>query len=224
MIPKIIHRTIQHDTNEVIDTCWEKMQELHPDWEFKTWYDEDEYPYVGEYLDQCIAGAFRADLIRLDVVYRFGGVYLDSDVLLVKPLDDLLEHDVWVAGEGLSTYGNLAFGAMPEHPIIKETIDKAIELIPMMASVTDLHAKNGERTAWGPYVHTEVMFRRPEVVRLDTKAFAPYSLIHQSDELPIFRPIKTVKSIPAPKLTNETYGVHLMNWSWNPQASWDNRA
>lgn len=227
MIPKIIHRTIQHDTNEVIDACWEKMQELHPGWEFKTWYDEDHYPYVGDYLADCPAGAFRADLIRLDIIYRFGGIYLDSDVLLVKPLDDLLVHDFWNAGEVTRAFGNLAFGAVPHHPAVKDTLYKAIELLPML----DLRhyyfsEKAKEFIAWGPLVHTEALFGRDDVVRLGVDSFTPYTLAQNpKDIVPMFRTLPNRQSYSEHKpLTDETYGVHLMNWSWNPNSSWNNRA
>ena len=225
MIPKIIHRTIQHDTNEVIDKCWEKAQELHPDWEFRTWYDEDEYPYVGSYLEKCPAGAFRADFIRLDVVYRFGGIYLDSDVMLIKSLDDLLQHDFWNAGEVARSFGNIAFGAVPNHPAIKATIDKAIELLPMLdLSHFKMNSTTNELLAWGPYVHTEALYHREDVVRLDYRSFSPYTLVQNPVEIPLFKTLPKVTQHPkhAP-LTDVTYGIHLMNWSWNPQNSWNNR-
>jgi hypothetical protein len=223
MIPKIIHRTIQKDTNEVIDTCWEKMQEMHPDWEFKTWYDEDEYPYVGGYLNECIAGAFRADLIRLDVVYRFGGVYLDSDVYVVKPLDPLLATPMFCSGEYETGFGNIAFGAEPNHPIIKELIDMAIEKLPVMRMGNFIPGKTKQPYAWGPYVHTEVLFGKSGVNRLPLVAFQPYTLVQHSDEVPLYRPRKDKASHKATPLTEATYGVHLNNWSWSEEHSWDKR-
>lgn len=223
MIPKIIHRTVQHQTNELIDTCFERMKSFHPDWEVKTWYDEDEYPYVGEHLEKCIAGAFRADLIRLDVVYRYGGIYLDSDVYLVKKLDELLNQEFFCAGELIKTYGNIAFGATPGHPLIKKLIDVAIEEIPNMVSSTTLFTYSGEPCAWGPYVHTKALFLEKDAVRLPQEAFQPYTLIDYSEEISLARPLKGGFIKKAQPLTELTYGVHLNNWSWNPEKSWDNR-
>lgn len=223
MIPKIIHRTTQKTTNEVIDTCWEKMQEKHSDWEIKTWYDDDEYPYVGKYLKDCTAGAFRADLIRLDVVYRFGGIYLDSDVYLVKSLEPLLNNTFFCSGEYQFGFGNVVFGAEPGHPLIKELIDTAIEKLPKMKEGSFMLGKTRESYAWGPYVHTEVLFGRDGVTRLPLEAFQPYTLIQYTDEVPLFKPRKDKVAHKAAPLTDATYGVHLNNWSWNPEHSWENR-
>lgn len=223
MIPKIIHRTIQQDTNEVIEACWERMKAVHPDWEFKTWYDEDEYPYVGQYLKDCKAGAFRADLIRLDVIHRFGGVYLDSDIYLVKSIDPLLNNEMFCSGEYIQGFGNIAFGATPEHPIIKELIDMAIEKLPMMHNGDFIIGKTREPYAWGPYVHTEVLLGKEGVTRLPLDAFQPYTLVQYTNEIPLFKPRKDRPSHKAPPLTDVTYGVHLNNWSWNTEHSWNNR-
>lgn len=223
MIPKIIHRTVQRNTNQLIDICFDRMKLFHPDWEIKTWYDEDEYPYVGKYLDKCIAGAFRADLIRLDVVYRYGGIYLDSDVYLLKKLDELLDQEFFCAGELVQTYGNIAFGATPEHPLIKKLIDVAIEELPKMSTSTYLFTHSNEPCAWGPYVHTKTLFFEEDATRLPQEAFQPYTLIDYSDELPLARPLKTTHAKKAAPLTERSYGVHLNNWSWNPNQSWEDR-
>lgn len=223
MIPKIIHRTVQRNTNELIDTCFDRMKHFHPDWDIKTWYDEDEYPYVGKYLDKCIAGAFRADLIRLDVVYRYGGIYLDSDIYLLKSLDGLLDNEFFCAGELVKTYGNLAFGATPYHPLVKKLIDVAIEELPQMSISTSLYTYSTEPCAWGPYVHTKALFFEKDVVRLTQETFQPYTLVDASEEIPLMRPLLDKPSKKAPPLTDQTYGVHLNNWSWNPDKSWDSR-
>lgn len=223
MIPKVIHRTIHRDTNEVIEACWEKMQQLHPEWEFKTWYDEDEYPYVGEHLSKCPSGAFKADLIRLDVLYRFGGVYLDSDVYLVKPIDELLEHEAFCSGEYDVAFGNIAFGAVAEHPAIKAALEVAIAKVDDVAPTITFYSEGVKNPqAWGPFVHTQAFLSRDDIVRLPTKSFQPYLLNQEVDKsvVPLWRPRADVAIKESGPLTEETYGVHLNNWSWNEDQSW----
>lgn len=226
MIPKVIHRTIQRDTNEVIDVCWERAQELHPSWEFKTWYDEDEYPYVGPYLSECPSGAFRADLIRLDVIYRFGGVYLDSDVYLIKPIDELTNNEAFCSGEYSAAFGNIAFGAVAEHPAIKAALELASSQVGNIKTTPSFRSKaSSGPQAWGPHIHTTAFYGRDDVTRLPTVSFQPYVINQEVDleVVPLWRPRTDLPKSSSEPLSELTYGVHLNNWSWNPEQSWELR-
>lgn len=70
---------------------WRKQM---PDWQIKEWNESnlpiDICPYCREAYD---AGkyAFAADVLRFDVLYREGGLYFDTDVKLLRPLDALTE-------------------------------------------------------------------------------------------------------------------------------------
>ena len=92
-IPRILHRTVPKETTEQVEGWWDQLQALHPDWEAHTWREPinpDDFPLVGRLLDACQTGAQRADLIRLEVLYRFGGFYVDSDCEPFRPFDSLL--------------------------------------------------------------------------------------------------------------------------------------
>jgi mannosyltransferase OCH1-like enzyme len=69
--------------------------------------------------------AFAADYIRLYAVYYYGGIYLDMDVEVVTPFDDLLSTDIMLAVEDDNTEGIEAgcFGAEKGHPYIKKCLD-----------------------------------------------------------------------------------------------------
>lgn len=96
-IPKIIHyvwlggNPIPENLNEYIKT-WEKFL---PDYEIIEWnesnIDLDKYQYCREAYD-AKKYAFASDVVRLDVLYNYGGIYLDTDIEVLKSLDDLLEH------------------------------------------------------------------------------------------------------------------------------------
>ena len=66
---------------------------------------------------------FVPDYARLDIVYNYGGIYLDTDVELVKNLDCLLKNDAFM-GREKSTYINpgLGFGAVQYHEGIKQIL------------------------------------------------------------------------------------------------------
>jgi mannosyltransferase OCH1-like enzyme len=69
--------------------------------------------------------AFAADYIRLYAVYNHGGVYLDMDVEVVKPFDELLNTELMIAFENDETKGIEAgcFGAEKGLPFIKKCLD-----------------------------------------------------------------------------------------------------
>ena len=96
MIPKIIHycwfgnKKIPKDFQKYIEG-WKK---LSPDYEIKEW-NEQNFPFQKSlYCRQAYKAqkwAFVTDYARFRILYEYGGIYLDTDVELIKPLDSLLE-------------------------------------------------------------------------------------------------------------------------------------
>lgn len=89
-----------------------------PDYEIKLWntrnFDIDSSPiYVKEAFEQR-KWAFAADYIRMHALYEEGGIYLDSDVLVLKRFDEFLKHSF--------------FSSMEYHPIQIEK-DGAMDMI-----------------------------------------------------------------------------------------------
>lgn len=130
MIPKIIHYCwlsndeIPEDMQQYING-WKK---LLPDYKFIKWnfdiFDKGSCPWVSEAFD-AKKYAFAADYIRLYAVYNYGGIYMDMDIEVVKPFDDLLDTDVMIAYENNRKYGLEAgcFGAEKNNTFIKKCLD-----------------------------------------------------------------------------------------------------
>lgn len=98
MIPKKIHFCwMSGDPYPAkIKRCMKTWRRVMPDYEIKLWnaqnFDVEGAPdYVREAIRQR-KWAFAADYIRMYALYHEGGIYLDSDVLVRKPFDDLLNH------------------------------------------------------------------------------------------------------------------------------------
>lgn len=95
MIPKIIHYIWlgKEDKPEIFHKCFDSWKKFCPDWEFKLWdesnVDLDCCLYVREAYD-AKKYAFASDVIRLQKLYEYGGVYLDIDVELLRPIDSFL--------------------------------------------------------------------------------------------------------------------------------------
>ncbi len=96
MIPKVIHYCwLSGDPYpEKIRDCMASWKEVMPDYEIKLWSTENfdiegSVPYVREAFAQR-KWAFVADYIRLYALYTEGGIYLDSDVKVLKRFDRFL--------------------------------------------------------------------------------------------------------------------------------------
>ena len=79
----------------------EGWKKLLPDYEFKLWnesnFDVNIVPFTQQVAEARKWG-FIVDYVRAYVVYNYGGIYLDTDVELIKPLDDLLQNNVCFGG------------------------------------------------------------------------------------------------------------------------------
>jgi hypothetical protein len=109
MIPKIIHRIWLDDPMpDEFAEYGELWKQLHPGWAYMEWRSTDTLPAgLRQSSAQLIASAPRwcpkdwkraqADILRLELLWLFGGVYADTDVEPLKPFDDLLKHEAFVA-------------------------------------------------------------------------------------------------------------------------------
>ena len=55
-----------------------------------------EDPIRPEILERLRAPVERADILRLEILYRYGGVYVDGDLECLRPLDDVLDGEDFV--------------------------------------------------------------------------------------------------------------------------------
>lgn len=105
MIPKIIHLCwFSGDPYPVeIKVCLDSWKRVLPDYEVKVWGMKEAreigMPFVNEALE-ARRWAFASDVVRFYAVYKYGGVYMDSDIYLYRRFDEFLP----VNGEGFSTF------------------------------------------------------------------------------------------------------------------------
>lgn len=128
-IPRKIHYCWfgNKDIPDELKRYMESWYEFCPDYEIIRWseanVDFDKYPYTAQAYKHCRWG-FIPDVVRLDVLYNYGGIYLDTDVELIKPLDNLLELKGFCATEkwGIVNIGG-GCGVIKHHPMIGEMLD-----------------------------------------------------------------------------------------------------
>lgn len=131
MIPRVIHycwfggKPLPRHAKKCI-ASWES---LCPDYEIRRWdefnFDVMQHPFVASAYE-AKAWAFVSDWARLKIIHQEGGIYLDTDVELVKPLDSLLDVKCYIGVEQskhLCTTG-LGFGAVKESPVVRAMLDE----------------------------------------------------------------------------------------------------
>lgn len=132
MIPKIIHYCWfgGNPLGEKEQRCIDSWKKYLPDYEIKLWneenYDVEKNTYIKEaYQEKKFA--FVSDYARFDVIYQYGGIYFDTDVEVIKPIDDILEQGAFMGREaGLSKLAvapGLGIGAEAGHPFYKEILE-----------------------------------------------------------------------------------------------------
>jgi mannosyltransferase OCH1-like enzyme len=172
-IPKIIHRTVPDKTTALMDFCWESVIRHTPDYVHMTHLDGDKYELVADVLPLCEQGAVKADLIRLEVLYQHGGVYLDSDVELFRSLDPLLSNKLFVCAEHDKFLINAIIGCEPKDPLILELLNAQAKIVRdgKMKYPYLIKGEDGQKYAFGPYVFTQVLTGKDSVTVLPARDF-----------------------------------------------------
>jgi hypothetical protein len=116
-------------------------------------------------------GQFRADVVRYELLWLFGGVYVDVDFEALAPVDPLLGPDVgcFAAWEVQDRWiANAVMGAVPAHPFIGRLVDK------LPRSAVRLKGQTPNRLS-GPQYLTRAYRRHPHGVTVfDQRLFYPY--------------------------------------------------
>jgi len=165
MIPRILFRTVPAVTDEQTEAWWAASRSLTPGWQHLTYrdpIDPTDFPLTARHWASCTSGAQMAGLIRLEALYNHGGIYLDSDVELWRPVDSLLQVHGFAAWEDQNTIPDAILGFQAGHPALPVMIAEAI-------------ARLGDG-AWqsGPGVTTRNLQGRDDVLLLPPQAFYPY--------------------------------------------------
>lgn len=128
MIPKIIHYCWfgRNSKSEIISKCIESWRKNCPGWEIKEWNEDnvaiDRFPYMKEAYE---AGkwAFVSDVARLVILYENGGIYLDTDVELLQPMDTkLLKRPFFIFENGRTIATGLGFGAEKHDKTVRKLL------------------------------------------------------------------------------------------------------
>ncbi len=137
MIPKVLHYCwfSGEPYPPQVEECLASWKALLPDFSFRIWDKVSLCGMSSDYLKEALdkgKWACAADYVRLYALYHYGGVYLDTDVLLFGSLTPMLQHAAFIGKEtSIHFEGRLSsqyltshcFGAEKGHPFVKDCLD-----------------------------------------------------------------------------------------------------
>lgn len=203
MIPKIIHYCWfgPNKKSKIAQQCMESWKQFCPDFEFKEWTEKNTSKYQNKFCKNALRKkkyAFAADSVRVQALCEYGGLYLDTDMVLLAPINDLLPLDFFTGNEveNRAAYG--FFGGLPGHRFFQE-----------MRSYYDATPFN----EFSPPVitHTFSHLIQTENLKNNEKIFPPeyfYALTYQNKDEDYTKYI-----------TQKSYAVHLWDYSWSEAKS-----
>lgn len=109
-----------------VKNCIATWKEKMPDWEYleinESNFDINYNDYVKNAYEKK-HWAFVSDIARLWALYTYGGVYMDTDVVVYKPLDKFLAHSFFTGFEQCHYPVTATIGAEKDNELIKEMLD-----------------------------------------------------------------------------------------------------
>lgn len=129
MIPKKLHYIwfgAKTKPAHVLDTI-ESWKRRMPDYEIIEWnetnFDITQHPWMKRMHEEK-QFAFASDWARLKILEQHGGIYLDIDVEIMKPLDRFLQHRMFWGFEYECYLATCIIGSEPQHPVITQILLK----------------------------------------------------------------------------------------------------
>lgn len=209
MIPKIIHYCWfgGKPLPQMALNCIESWKKYCPDYEIKEWnesnFDINELQYTKEAYE-AKKYAFVADVARLKALYEFGGIYMDTDMELLKNIDDLMNNKFFLGFESAECVNLAICGSEAKSDILQEMLN--------YYKTHNFMLKNNQlNTTTIVKIMTNILVGRNlklngELQKIDDCAIYPTDY---------FYPKSLVTNTT--KITDNTYAIHHYDGSWRSE-------
>lgn len=100
-IPQIFHQIwLQGELPDIYKKLRDRMMEMHPNWKYQLWTEKNRPKLFNEDFYKDISRAsFKSDILRYEILYAHGGVYIDTDFFFLKNIDSLVNQELLFAEE-----------------------------------------------------------------------------------------------------------------------------
>lgn len=208
-IPKVIHYCWFSDENtgkfpELIQKCIDSWGKKLPDYRIKCWNTENFDVNICQYTREAFQKkkyAFVSDYVRLYALYYEGGIYLDSDIEVLKTFDNFLDNLAFTGFENSHAIATCVLGSVKGNPLFKKFMDDyadrpfilsngEYDLTPNPIPITNICQKEGLELngKWQ---------KLKEITVYPKEFFCPYD-----------------KATEQLDVTENTYAIHYFSGSW----------
>lgn len=202
MIPKTLHYCWfgNNPKSRVFRDCLASWKLFCPNFEIKEWNENNTMQFVNPFYKNALRKkkyAFVADYIRTKVLFEEGGIYLDTDMLLLKPIDALLQFDFFVGEEVQNRVNFAIFGAVKNHPFLEHML--------AFYEKTEFNAFSPPviTHTFSPFINRKTVIENEMI--LDVNYFYPLPYENRFEKYNKF-------------IKLESYAVHLWDHSWAKQS------
>ena len=127
-IPKLIHYCWFGNKKkpQLVEDCISSWRIYLPDYEIIEWNERNtnlKHPFL-KITYKLKKWAFVSDFVRLRVLNEFGGIYLDTDMFILKPLDNFLNDKCFFGAENGKIISAGIIGVLKNHYFIKECLSR----------------------------------------------------------------------------------------------------
>lgn len=208
VIPQVIHCCWfgGKPLTPLAQKCIESWNKYLPEYPIITWnektFDVDSVPFTQEAYN-CKKYAFVSDYVRLWALYHYGGIYMDTDVEVIKDLDKFMNFQAFSGFEQKNYMPTGIMAAVPHHPWIHCMLehyrgrsffnpDGTMDLKPNVIFMTELAEKE-----FGLKRGNELQILKDDVHIFPNDYFCP--MVWETREI---------------KLTPNTHTIHHFAYSW----------
>lgn len=211
-IPKIIHYCWfgNKKKSKLIIKCISSWKKCLPNYKIIEWNEKNtdlNNPFV-QLAYKNKKWAFVSDFVRLNILYEHGGIYLDTDMIVIKSFDNLLNSDCFFGAENEENISCGIIGAVKKNSFIKQCIDKYADIL--------ICSELNWASLTIPLIITE-LFREKYDFKSSFKKniYINNIVIYSSEYFYSFPFNERYGSHKHFKFTTEkSYAVHLWNESW----------
>ena len=202
MIPKIIHYCwFGHKLMpRVVRRCIATWHEHMPDYEFHLWNEQNspmEHPYV-QLAYKAKKYAFVADYVRFWALYNYGGIYLDTDMYVLRSFNPLLDA-IFFCGKELPQSDTISCGVLGACFLCAET-QRILDVYDRL-----LFDENRLDDYIVPRIITPILMKHKENITI-----YPYDYFYA------FPFSKRMERDFMKYCTGNSYAMHLWEISWYP--------
>ena len=209
MIPKTIHycwfgrKPLPSSVRDYIKT-WKKHL---PDFQIIEWNETNFDVNICQFSGEAYGMkkyAFVSDFARIYILYYYGGLYLDTDVEILKPFDEFMQNDFFIGYESENQLGTSVIGSIAKHPLL----NKILTYYEKAVFVTE-----GDKLNATPNTVIISQLFREEGYNINNKVFNKDGIAFYP--MDYFSPL--ILSTNRLKVTSRTHSIHHYTGTWAPR-------